>query len=100
MWNINEYPGGKYGPRRTFDVVYDDGDAEADLDEIWVSDREEYELCLKKQEEDWIGVRNIRFPRCNDEYAETIGWYETWVDGVSHIYSSLGQALRSYDKVS
>lgn len=98
VWDIKEYPGSEYGPQRKFDVVFDDGDTESNLDEIWVSDRIEYEICTQKPEEEWIGVRNICFPESNDEYAQTIGWYETCFGGINRVYSSLVEALRSHDK--
>jgi len=52
----------------------------------------------KREEDDWIGVNNVRFPDSKDEYARMIGWYETCLDGVQQVYSSLGEALRAHDK--
>ena len=72
---VREYPGAEYGPVKKYDIVFDDGDTESNVDELWVAKKAEYELCLEKPEEDWIGVKNVRFPNARDNYARLIGWY-------------------------
>ena len=63
--------------------MFDDGDTESNLEEIFVMKTSEYELALDKEQEDWVGVVNVTAPvDCEDEYAKTIGW-------VSHTYCVL-----------
>ena len=85
---------------RTFDVIYDDGDTETDLKEIFVMKKADYELCMMKEEKDWIGVKNVTDPNSCDDFARAVGWYEVNIDGTNHVFSSLGDALRCYDVVS
>ena len=87
-----------YGPIRKYDIVFDDGDMEPDVDEIWVSKKSEYEVSIAKPEDTWIGVTNVRFEYSNDDYARLIGWYKTTVGDVNRVYTSLRSALRAYDK--
>merc|ERR1711957_149019 len=100
VWDVKEIPGaGDYGPNRKYDVVFDDGDTESNMEEIWVTKREDYEEGLQKMEEnEWLGVTNVRFPDSKDVYARLIGWYETCLDGVRVVHSSLGGALRAHDR--
>jgi hypothetical protein len=100
VWDVKEITPGEYGPERKYDVLYDDGDTESNMDEIWVMKKDEYELGVMKPEEQWIGVTNVTFPKSNDQYAKLIGWYKLTCDGAHQVYSSLGDALRSHDKVS
>jgi hypothetical protein len=99
VWDVKEFPMGKYGPQRKYDVVYDDGDTESNMHEIWVMKKDEYELSIKKPEDQWIGVTGVTFPKSKDEYARLIGWYRLTCDGADQVYSSLEDALRSHDKV-
>lgn len=81
-------------------VVFDDGNIETSLDEIWVMKKEDYEvLSAKPGESSWIGVKKCIDRSSNDEYAKTVGWYEMCCDGEHQIYTSLCHALRSHDKV-
>lgn len=99
-WDTKSSPGGEFGPVRKYDIVYDDGDMEPQVDEEWVVKKEEYEVGVEKPDEkNWIGVTNIRFEDSMDNYARLIGWYRTTFGGESRVYSSLAKALRSYDKV-
>ncbi|KAL7546752.1 hypothetical protein ACHAWF_010085 [Thalassiosira exigua] len=96
VWSVKEHEGGEFGPVRFFDVVYDDGDTESNMEEIWVSKKEEYEMCLRKPEEEWVGVTNLTFPESGDDFARLVGWYRTTAD--EGVYSSLCEALRAHDK--
>mmetsp|Transcript_34100 Transcript_34100/g.71784 ORF Transcript_34100/g.71784 Transcript_34100/m.71784 type:complete len:322 (+) Transcript_34100:169-1134(+) len=98
VWDIKESPGVGYGPIKTYDIVFDDGDTESNVGEIWVAKKTDYEVCVQKPEESWVGVRNARFPNAKDEYAREIGWYEITVGGDPQLYVSLGDALRAHDK--
>jgi hypothetical protein len=99
VWDVKEYAIGDYGPQYKYDVVYDDGDTESNLQEIWVMKKNEYEMGIKNPEENWIGVTNITFPESKDNYAKLIGWYKLTCGGDHPVYSSLGDALRAHDKV-
>ncbi len=99
VWDVKEYAIGDYGPQHKYDVVYDDGDTESNVQEIWVMKKNEYEMGIKKPEESWIGVTNVTFPESKDNYAKLIGWYKLTCDGDHPVYSSLGDALRAHDKV-
>ena len=80
-------------------MVYDDGDTESNVQEIWVMKKNEYEMGIKNPEENWIGVTNITFPESKDNYAKLIGWYKLTCGGDHPVHSSLGDALRAHDKV-
>jgi len=99
-WDSSEEPRSDEGcgPIRKYDIVFDDGDMEPDVDEIWVSKKAEYEVSIAKPEDTWIGVTNVRFEYSNDDYARLIGWYKTTVGDVNRVYTSLRSALRAYDK--
>ena len=56
-------------------------------------------LSAKPNEFSWIGVQRCTDRSANDEYARTVGWYETYFGGEHHVYSSISDAMRSYDKV-
>ena len=68
------------------------------MNECWVMKEKEYEVGVNKPESSWIGVTNICFADSNDEYAQVIGWYKTTFGGTEHIFPSLRDALRSYDR--
>lgn len=101
IWDIKlSSSSSDYGAVRTFDVIYDDGDTETDLKEIFVMKKADYELCMMKEEKDWIGVKNVTDPNSRDDFARAVGWYEVNIEGTNHVFSSLGDALRFYDLVS
>lgn len=87
---------------KKYDIVFDDGDVETDIDEIMVAKVADYQTCLEKPEEGgWIGVTNFRVPDSKDDYARLIGWYVTSLgEAKREVYTSLGDALRAHDKVS
>lgn len=104
IWDINIKPKSDngYGPERSFDIIYDDGEKNTGVKEIHVMKTSDYEVCMLKGEKDWIGVKNVTDPDSQDEFARTIGWYEVNFEGSneSFIFASLHEALRYYDKVS
>jgi len=57
-------------------------------------------LSDKPKDFSWIGVQKYTDRGSNDEYAKTVGWYETYFGNEHNIYTSINDALRSYDKVS
>ncbi len=82
-------------------AVFDDGEVARDLDEIWVMKEKDYEvLSAKPKEFSWIGVQRFTDQSASDEYARTVGWYETYFGEEHHIYTSIREAMKSYDKVS
>lgn len=104
IWDIKTVPmsDSGYGPKRKFDVIYDDGEKETEVGEIYVMKKVDYELCLEKGEKNWIGVKNVVDSSSEDEFARAIGWYEVNMEGCSDtcVFSSLHEALRYHDKVS
>ena len=104
VWDVRDNGvSSEYGPVMMYDIVYDDGDTESNVHEIWVIKKEEWEMYHRKPEESWIGVTNVTFPTSEDHYANTLGWYKlsssTYVDVKNPpIYSSLGDALRAHDR--
>jgi len=82
-------------------AVFDDGEVAHDLDEIWVMKEEDYEVLSAKPEEfSWIGVQRLTDRSANDEFARTVGWYETYFGEKRRIFTSISDAMKSYDKVS
>ena len=104
VWDVRDNGvSSEYGPVMMYDIVYDDGDTESNVHEIWVIKEEEWKMYHRKPEESWIGVTNVTFPTSEDHYANTLGWYKlsssTYVDVKNPpIYSSLGDALRAHDR--
>ena len=60
--------------------------------------KDDYEINVEKDEDQWIGVTNFIDDKSEDDYARTVGWYDTHINGVLRVYSSLGDALRAHDK--
>ncbi len=61
--------------------------------------KEEYDSCIKKEEESWVGVTIYCDKSSDDKYARFIGWYGFSTAPKKHrIYTSLYDALRAYDK--
>lgn len=82
-------------------TVFDDGEVAHGLDEIWVMKKVDHEVLSDKPKDfSWIGVQKYTDRGSNDEYAKTVGWYETYFGNEHNIYTSINDALRSYDKVS
>ena len=104
VWDVRDSGvSSEYGPVMMYDIVYDDGDTESNVHEIWVIKKEEWEMYHRKPEESWIGVTNVTFPTSEDNYANTLGWYKlsssNFVDMKNPpVYSSLGDALRAHDR--
>lgn len=104
IWDINVIPRSDcgYGPKRILDVIFDDGETETGIKEIYVMKKIDYELCLHKGEKEWIGVKNITDPDSTDEFARAVGWYQVSLDEPreTFVFASLHDALQFYDKVS
>ena len=55
-----EITGSPYGPTRTYDIVYDDGDAFDGVDDHYVFPKTDYILSMKNDGKSvWIGVANV-----------------------------------------
>ena len=64
----------RYGPVRTYDVIYDDdGDEVTEIEESFVFGYEDYLLTLSGKE--WVGVVNVLEEGCEDSWGEIVGWY-------------------------
>lgn len=104
IWDINILPMSDkgYGPAKTFDVIYDDGEIESGIKEIYVMKKVDYELCITREDKEWVGVTNVTEKDSEDEYARTVGWYEVHIEETNekYVFSSLNEALRFHDKVS
>ncbi len=67
---------------------------------MFVMKKDDYEIGIEKEEGDWVGVTNYRDETSKDRYARLVGWYEfTTASGEHRIYSSLNDALHSYDEI-
>jgi hypothetical protein len=98
IWDVNEMPSNSgYGPVRTYDVVYDDGETEKNIKEIFIMEKSDYELA--KEGKNWVGVKNVTDPDSEDGFAQAVGWYEVSSEGTNHVFTSLGAAMRFHDKV-
>ena len=52
--------------------------------------KEEYDSCIEKEEESWVGVTIYRDKSSDDKYARFIGWYGFSTAPKKHrIYTSL-----------
>jgi hypothetical protein len=87
---------------RLYDIDFDDGDAIADVPDLYVFPAEEYVLSLRPSA--WLGVANVTATNDDDgngsdcdEYSKIVGWYVVTIDGVRRSYSLLSDALRAYD---
>mmetsp|Transcript_21573 Transcript_21573/g.35272 ORF Transcript_21573/g.35272 Transcript_21573/m.35272 type:complete len:1185 (-) Transcript_21573:86-3640(-) len=99
IWDYKVKHETTYGPVKAYDIIFDDGEVARNLDEVWVMKEEDHEvLSAKPNEFSWIGVQRCTDRSANDEYARTVGWYETYFGGEHHVYSSISDAMRSYDK--
>mmetsp|Transcript_10528 Transcript_10528/g.21869 ORF Transcript_10528/g.21869 Transcript_10528/m.21869 type:complete len:675 (+) Transcript_10528:1027-3051(+) len=100
VWEVHVVTEGSgYGPVKKYDIVFDDGDVEKGVDEVFVMKKVDYEIGIEKDENDWVGVTNYLDRRSKDKYARLVGWYEfTSAAGEHRIYSSLNDALHAYDE--
>ncbi|KAL9190424.1 hypothetical protein ACHAXT_007635 [Thalassiosira profunda] len=84
---------GKYGPVCRYEVHFDDGDKDTDLEEQYVMSKEDYEL----KDRHLVGVKNVTDKDCNDEWARVVGWYVADVGGEEKAFSRLSDAMEAHD---
>ena len=81
--------------------VFDNGEVEQSLDEVWVMKEKDYiALRAKPKEFAWIGVQRCTDQDSNDEYAKKVGWFETYCGEDLQIHTSISDAMRAHDSVS
>ena len=94
-----------YGPRRVYNVEFDNGDIQTDIEDYRLILEEEYLLSKRVKESDWKGVKRIFDEESSDPWAREVGWYVATCtcieNGVKHDdeqhYVYLSDALRVYD---
>ena len=89
-----------FGERRTYTIEFDDGDVtEEPLEDTWVFSREDYNLDreIYDKKRQLKGINNVLLKDSADPYARSRGYYTTKLT-VNKIFTSLGDAMRSYDK--
>ena len=80
--------------------VFDNGEVERNLDEVWIMKKKDYAVSSRLLEDSWIGVTNRTDPNSDDEYARTIGWYYVKCGESEQVYTSIDDALKAHDEVS
>lgn len=97
IWDIRVINcGDKYGPVKSYDIVFDNGDTDANIKETEVVTNEGSEP--KQDLECPVGVKHVFDKSSADEYARVVGWWETYFNGDRCVYKSLVAALVAYDK--
>lgn len=86
---------GKYGPIRAYDIHFDDGDHDPRLMENYVMSVDDY-LCRSDDSEELKGVFHRKDEDSSDEYAASVGWFETDFTG-GRVFSSVCDAMRVRD---
>ncbi|KAL9189450.1 hypothetical protein ACHAXT_009125 [Thalassiosira profunda] len=93
----------RYGYGRFYDVKYEDGDFLKNVPDRFVFDADDYLLEMRLEEKkgkknpSWKGVRNVTDTKSKDLWAKHCGWHEATIDGETHTFSLLADALRAYD---
>lgn len=89
---------GPYGPTRSYDIEYGDGDELNDVAEHLIFTKEDYDLTMQNDgKSDWIGVRNVVDHAAHDLWAQIAGWYIATIDGEERPFSLLADAMDAYD---
>jgi len=86
-----------YGPRRTYNILLDNGDLLDDLEDYQVMLEREYLLSKRIQESEWKGVKHICDKESNDPWAREVGWYTVNIEGVEDTFVHLSDTLTAYD---
>ena len=90
----------RYGERRAYMIKFEDGDVTKEpLEDTWVFSREDYDLDreVDDNERKLKGIDNLLQKESVDPYALTRGYYTTKLTGCKR-FTSLGDAMRAYDK--
>ena len=79
-----------YGPKRYYDVEFNDGDELDDIAEEYVFCKTDYILLERKGfQSEWIGVRNET--DTHDKWSRVVGWYVATVDGIEREFARLSR---------
>lgn len=89
-----------FGERRTYTIEFDDGDVTKEpLEDTWVFSKEDYNLNREvyDKKRQLKGINDVLLKDSADPYARSRGYYTTKLT-VNKIFTSLGDAMRAYDK--
>ncbi|KAL7554383.1 hypothetical protein ACHAWF_017828 [Thalassiosira exigua] len=77
---------GDYGPARVYDIEYDDGDELDGVEDVFVMPEADYDVNMEVAEEgrELMGVKVVRDPKSEDQWASIVGWYVVTIDGGPH----------------
>ncbi|KAL7527751.1 hypothetical protein ACHAXR_002111, partial [Thalassiosira sp. AJA248-18] len=92
-----------YGPTRTYNIEYDDGDELDDVEDHFLFPHTDYILSMNKSKDlkpgfIGIGVKNRVDPKSSDFWARIVGWYVAIIDGKEQTFSLLSHAMDAYDQ--
>ena len=79
-----------YGPKRIYQIIYDDELGPDEVEDHDVLLKTEHLLSLLKDEKSgWVGVKNVVDRNCDDVWAQKVGWWVATVDGEELSFSLL-----------
>ena len=87
----------KYGPIRFYDIIFDDGDEKAKVEDYKVMAKRDYELTSRRKHNEYMGVKICTDGKSIDRWARDVGWYEVNIDGTTQLYSFLSDAMKVHD---
>jgi hypothetical protein len=89
----------QYGPIRYYDVLFDDGDEEKELEDYWVWSKEDYHLDTQDDgRKIWIGVRNEVDSKAADKWARITGWWVAKIERKDQLFSRLS-GEKTFEKI-
>jgi len=86
-----------YGPRRTYNILFDSGDLVQDVEDYQVMTMHEYTLSKRVKESDWKGVKHVCDKESTDPWAREVGWYTVETEGIEETFVHLSHAFKAYD---
>jgi hypothetical protein len=73
VWDFKVKHETSYGPVKTYDIIFDNGEIETNIDEISVMKKVDYDILSDLPDESfWNGVVHYTDPSSNDDYAKII----------------------------
>lgn len=79
-----------YGPIRYYDILFDDGDEEKELEDYWVWSKEDYSLDTQDDGlKNWMGVTNVVDSKAVDKWARITGWWAAKIERKDQHFSRL-----------
>mmetsp|Transcript_3245 Transcript_3245/g.5908 ORF Transcript_3245/g.5908 Transcript_3245/m.5908 type:complete len:438 (+) Transcript_3245:59-1372(+) len=90
----------EYGQVRRYSILFDDGDKDDNLDEIWVWGEDSYllETAIEDKKRKIFGVTHCFDSNSNDEYAKERGWYVTDLTN-DFKFATVAKAMEVYDNL-